>query len=66
LEAIVREPDLGISRLPMLTDAERRHLLVAWNQTAADYPVNSCIHKLFETQAGRTPDAVASRMKDGG
>jgi len=59
LEAVVREPDKCISALPMLADAERQQLLVDWNQTALDYPRDQCVHTIFETQASRTPDAVA-------
>ena len=59
LEAIAREPDQSISTLPLLTDAERQQLLVDWNQTAVDYPRNSCIHEIFEAQTRCTPDAVA-------
>jgi amino acid adenylation domain-containing protein len=42
-----------------LTDAERHKLLVEWNDTAAEYPRDKCIHQLFEEQVARTPDAVA-------
>jgi amino acid adenylation domain-containing protein len=59
LEAIVREPDQSISKLPMLTDAERQQLIVEWNETAVDYPRDSAVHEVFEKQARRTPDAVA-------
>jgi amino acid adenylation domain-containing protein len=59
LEAIVREPDQSISKLPMLTDAERQQLQVDWNQTAVEYPRDSCIHEVYETQARRTPDTIA-------
>src|SRR5262249_80483 len=31
------------------------------NETAAEYPLSSCIHHLFEAQARRSPDAVAAR-----
>jgi amino acid adenylation domain-containing protein len=34
-------------------------MLVEWNDTAADYPQDKCIHQLFEDQAEKTPDAVA-------
>jgi aspartate racemase len=44
---------------PALSPEEKHKLLVAWNQTKADYPRESCVHKLFEEQVGRTPDAVA-------
>ena len=59
LEGIVDNPEESISRLPLLTDAERRQLLVEWSNTGTDYPREACIHQLFETQAARTPDAVA-------
>ena len=59
LEGIVTNPDQLISSLPILTDAERQQLLVEWNETAAAYPEDKCIHELFEAQVERTPDAVA-------
>src|SRR5581483_2692535 len=34
-------------------------LLVEWNETAAEYPQDRCVHELFEEQAARTPEAVA-------
>ena len=33
--------------------------LIEWNDTAADYPKDKCIHQLFEEQVERTPDAIA-------
>src|SRR6185503_18070290 len=49
------------AELPLLTDAERRHLLLEWNETTADYPLSSCIHHLFEAQVRHSPNAVAAR-----
>ncbi|MDZ4344382.1 MAG: amino acid adenylation domain-containing protein, partial [Candidatus Binatia bacterium] len=43
----------------MLSDAERRQLLVEFNDTQTDYPQEKCIHQLFEEQVERTPDNVA-------
>ena len=48
----------------MLTDAESRQLVVDWNRTATDYPRDASIHKLFETQARQSPDAVAVAFGD--
>jgi amino acid adenylation domain-containing protein len=31
----------------------------AWNDTAADFPHDRCVHELFADQVRRTPDAVA-------
>ena len=38
LEAIVADPARRIGELPLLTEAERDQLLVAWNATSTDYP----------------------------
>ncbi|MBU6399951.1 MAG: amino acid adenylation domain-containing protein [Verrucomicrobia bacterium] len=59
LEAIVADPDRRLSELPLLSPAERRLLLVDWNQTRTDYPRHHTVHQLFEQQAERTPTAVA-------
>jgi amino acid adenylation domain-containing protein len=59
LEGIVADPERRISELPILTDAERHQLLVEWDDTAADYPEDKCIHELFEEQVEKTPDAIA-------
>ncbi len=42
-----------------LSESERHTLLCEWNQTARDYPRDSCIHHLFEEQVERTPEATA-------
>ncbi|HET7392570.1 MAG TPA: condensation domain-containing protein, partial [Candidatus Binatia bacterium] len=57
--AIVAHPDQSIPTLPILTAAERQQILVDWNDTAADYPKDKCIHELFEDQVEKTPNAVA-------
>ena len=59
LEAAVADPHLSLSSQPLLTEAERRQILVDWNDTAAEYPRDRCIHQLFEDQSARSPDAVA-------
>ena len=59
LEGIAADPEQRVSTLPMLTEIERRQLLVEWNDTRADYPDAGPVHKLFEAQAERTPDATA-------
>jgi amino acid adenylation domain-containing protein/FkbM family methyltransferase len=60
LEAIVSSPDQSVSKLPVLTDAERQQLLGTWNNTAVEYPGRHlCLHQLIEQQAGRTPDQAA-------
>ncbi|MBW3656310.1 MAG: AMP-binding protein, partial [Gemmatimonadetes bacterium] len=58
LEGIAADPRRPLSALPLLEEAERERVLVAWNRTAAPLPP-ACIHQLFERQVERTPGAVA-------
>ena len=60
LRAAVADPDLPISELPLLTEAERRQELDEWNRTGREYPKDKCVHHLFEEQAQRTPGSVAA------
>src|SRR5256714_1658740 len=64
LEGVVADPSERISELPLLTEAERRQLLLDWNDTRASYPQGSCAHHLFEAQVERTPDALAVAFED--
>jgi amino acid adenylation domain-containing protein len=59
LSGIVADPERSIATLPLLTETERHQLLHVWNATQSDYPRASTIHRLFEAQVARTPDAVA-------
>ncbi|HEY0724796.1 MAG TPA: amino acid adenylation domain-containing protein, partial [Pyrinomonadaceae bacterium] len=52
-------PDLPISQLNWLPDTERRRLLEASNDRAADYRRDVSLHQWFETQVERSPDAPA-------
>ncbi|MEQ9407226.1 MAG: amino acid adenylation domain-containing protein [Fuerstiella sp.] len=64
LGSVAEEPNQQLSQLPLMSAAERRQLLVEWNNTARDYPRDQCIHELFEAQVARTPDAVAVEFRD--
>jgi len=64
LEGVVANPDQRLSDLPLLTNVERQQLVVKWNDTFTDCPMDSCIHQLFEMQVEQTPDAVAAVFED--
>nr|WP_280950027.1 non-ribosomal peptide synthetase [Methylocystis bryophila] len=64
LEGIVADPERRLSELPLLGEAERRRILVEWNQTAADYPRDRLLHELFEDRAAQTPAATAVVFED--
>jgi amino acid adenylation domain-containing protein len=65
IAGILANPKQRVSEIPLLTVAERHQLLVDWNNTAADFPRDKCIHELFEAQVERTPEAVAAVYGDG-
>jgi amino acid adenylation domain-containing protein len=59
LHGALSEPRRALSRLPIVSDAERERMLQAWNDTTVDRPGLQLLHQLIEAQAVRTPDAVA-------
>jgi amino acid adenylation domain-containing protein len=59
LAAALRAPELRVAELPLLAEAERRQLLIEFNETRRDYGLDVCVHELFEQQVARTPDAPA-------
>ena len=58
LTAILADPDLPLSALPLLTPIERQQLQ-AWSQIAVNDAPITCIDRLFAAQVQKTPDAVA-------
>lgn len=59
LRAIGANASQPVAELALLTAAERDQLLMAWNDTALDYPRDATIAELFEAQVRETPEATA-------
>ena len=53
------EPDRPLAELPATTPSERHQTLLEWNDVAAGYSFEVCLHRLFEAQVERTPEALA-------
>ncbi|MES2940789.1 MAG: amino acid adenylation domain-containing protein [Pseudomonadota bacterium] len=64
LRAILARPGLPVGDLPLLDAEETARLLVEWNATDHPHPAVEGIHRLFEEQAARTPDALALTFQD--
>ncbi len=60
LRGIARDAGARVSELPLLTEEERRQLIVGWNDWGGARTDGACVHELFERRAGETPDAVAA------
>ena len=64
LAAAVTNPETAVAKLPLLSEDERRQLLVEWNSTTDQFPSSTCLHELFEQQAALVPDRIAVRCGD--
>jgi amino acid adenylation domain-containing protein len=58
LAGAAADPGCALARLPLLTEAETRELLVGWNKTERECPADT-LYPLFAAQAARRPDAPA-------
>jgi amino acid adenylation domain-containing protein len=59
LAAGLADPGLRLSDLPLLAAGERHQLLVEWNPAGEELSVRRPIHRRFEAQVDRAPDAPA-------
>jgi amino acid adenylation domain-containing protein len=48
----------------MLSEERRQQILQVRNRTQSEFPMDVCIHELFEAQAKRTPEATAVVFAD--
>ena len=55
----IQDDSRKLYELNLLTEEEKQRILFTYNNTAADYPREKCVHRLFEEQVGRTPDKAA-------
>ncbi len=59
LQSIVSDPRVSIGDLEVMTEAERRRLLVEWNSTREDFDRHESLPEMFERQVERSSSAVA-------
>lgn len=63
LQGIIASPDSTVTSLPLLPDGERRQVLI-WSQGPSLPLPERCVHRTFEEQAARTPEADALVFAD--
>ncbi|HEY4588188.1 MAG TPA: AMP-binding protein, partial [Thermoanaerobaculia bacterium] len=59
LEALAEDPARRISELPLLRSEELHQLLAEWNPAPVQAAVPRCLHRRFEEQVDRAPQAPA-------
>ena len=65
LAALVNDDQVLLTQVPLLTTDERQRVLVDFNATEVDCPLEQPLHGLFEAQARRKPEAVALQSAQG-
>jgi arthrofactin-type cyclic lipopeptide synthetase A len=64
VEALETTPQRPLNSLPLLPQEELHQLLVEFNDTAIDCPMEQPLQALFEQQVVRKPDAVAVQFAE--
>ncbi|WP_186156384.1 non-ribosomal peptide synthetase [Burkholderia gladioli] len=64
-DALERAPQVSVRTLAVMPPAEREQVLRGFNDTAVEFSGETTLHRLFEAQAARTPEAVALVAEDG-
>ena len=59
LDGFVRDSSMPVLRLPILSAAERKQLLIERNANDAQISSEATLHELFEAAVARRPEAVA-------
>ncbi|WP_343829552.1 amino acid adenylation domain-containing protein, partial [Massilia aurea] len=64
VDALESRPDHRVTELGILSEAQRRQLLLNFNETDHDYPHQRLVHHLFEDQVARQPESTAVVFED--
>ncbi|MCY1015594.1 non-ribosomal peptide synthase/polyketide synthase [Pyxidicoccus sp. MSG2] len=59
VEALVTRADAPLASISLLTETERKQVLVDWNATASEYPRGSTLPEVFSQVVARYGDKVA-------
>ncbi|MGS0546228.1 amino acid adenylation domain-containing protein [Pseudomonas parakoreensis] len=65
VQALEQTPQQLLNRLPILQAEELQRLLITFNATEVDCPLDPPLHALFEAQVRRKPDAIALQSAQG-
>jgi len=64
LEQFSESGESRLAEISLLDPVERNLILNRWNETAAAYDDQGCLHQVFESQVRQTPGAVALKHKN--
>ena len=64
IDGAVADPDRPLGHLDLLSEGERRQVLVDWNDTRVDHPREATLHGLFERRAAAQGESIALVHQD--
>ena len=59
VSGVLKDKYSGLSSMEIITEEEKKRILIDFNGTAAGYPGDKTIHRLFEDQVEQKPNQVA-------
>ncbi|MBP2645388.1 MAG: amino acid adenylation domain protein [Firmicutes bacterium] len=59
LREVTQNPQIKLSDIEILSEAEKQEILIDFNNTDADYPKNQTIYEVFEAQVKKSPNNMA-------
>ena len=59
IKEVVENPEIKISEMEIISEEEKRKILLDFNDTKTEYPKHKTIHELFEEQVEKSPDNIA-------
>ena len=59
INEVIENPARPITEIALLSSTEKQHVLNEWNVTDVEFPVDQCLHQLFEAQVAQNPEALA-------
>ena len=60
LQAGLESPESAVAELEIVSAAQLQQVVIDWNKTSRDYDLDRNVHRLFERQVERSPDALAA------
>jgi amino acid adenylation domain-containing protein len=64
LRGALADPDKEISAIELLSEEDKQHILISFNDTSADFPGSTAVHELVDRQSELIPHAGAVVYKD--
>ena len=64
INEVVKNPDIKLAEIEMISEKEKQQILYEFNNTKADYQKDKTIQELFEEQACKIPNNIAVVCKE--